>query len=102
MQIYFAIRFTKTAHLLLASFGTKSLAVPKAAAEMVSGFQCLLGKNIDIDIELSHIYDTFIDLLGTVSRKKSSCSFGFCPIEGRGGVPCPNFLSTFHKVYILG
>ena len=54
----------------MASFGTKSLAAPKAAAEMVSGFQCLLGKNIDIDIELSHIYDTFIDLLETVSRKK--------------------------------
>ena len=70
VQIYFAIRFTKTAHLLLASFGTKSLAAPKAAAEMVSGFQCLLGKNIDIDIEFSHIYDTFIDLLETVSRKK--------------------------------
>ena len=35
------------------------------------------------------------------SPKKSSCSFGFCPIEGGGG-PCPNFLSTFHKLYILG
>ena len=33
--------------------------------------------------------------------KKSSCSFGFCPNEGGGG-PCPNFLSTFHKLYILG
>ena len=35
------------------------------------------------------------------SPEKSSCSFGFCPIEGGGG-PCPNFLSTFHKLYILG
>ena len=33
--------------------------------------------------------------------KKSSCSLGFCPNEGGGG-PCPNFLSTFHKLYILG
>ena len=33
--------------------------------------------------------------------KKSSCSFGFCPNEGGGG-PCPNFLSTFHKLFILG
>ena len=32
--------------------------------------------------------------------EKSSCSFGFCPDEGGG--PCPNFLSTFHKLYILG
>ena len=30
--------------------------------------------------------------------KKSSCSFGFCPNEEGG--PCPNFLSTFHKLYI--
>ena len=33
--------------------------------------------------------------------KGSSCSFGFCPNEGGGG-PCPNFLSTCHKLYILG
>ena len=32
--------------------------------------------------------------------EKSSCSFGFCPNEG--GRPCPNFLSTFHKLHILG
>ena len=30
--------------------------------------------------------------------KKSSCSFGFCPKEG--GRALPNFLSTFHKLYI--
>ena len=72
VQIYFAIRFTKTAHLLLASFGTKSLAAPKAAAEMVSGFQCLLGKNIDIDIELSHIYAGWQKLCGSTggTRRK--------------------------------
>ena len=29
--------------------------------------------------------------------KKSCCSFGFCPNEGGGGGPCPNFLSPFHK-----
>ena len=33
--------------------------------------------------------------------KKSRCSFGFCPNQGEGG-PCPNFLSTFHKLYMLG
>ena len=33
--------------------------------------------------------------------KKSSCSFGFCTNEGGAG-PCPNFLSTFHKLCILG
>ena len=86
----------------MASFGTKSLAAPKAAAEMVSGFQCLLGKNIDIDIELSHIYDTFIDLLGTVSRKKVAVLLDFVQMRDGGGVPCPIFLSTFHKVCILG
>ena len=32
--------------------------------------------------------------------KKCCCSFGFCPNEGGG--PCPNFLSTFYKLYILG
>ena len=32
--------------------------------------------------------------------KKSNCSFGFCPHEGWGG-PCPNFMSTYHKLYIL-
>ena len=68
---------------LIYSFGTKSLAALKAAAEMVSGFQCLLGKNIDIDIELSHIYDTFIDLLGTVSRKKVAVLLDF--VQMRGG-----------------
>ena len=31
--------------------------------------------------------------------KKSSCSFGFCPNEVGGG-PCPNLLSTFHKLFI--
>ena len=34
-------------------------------------------------------------------HEKNSCSFGFCPNEGGGG-PCPNVLSTFHKLYILG
>ena len=32
--------------------------------------------------------------------KKVAVSFGFCPKGGGGG--CPNFLSTFHKLYILG
>ena len=36
-------------------------------------------------------------LKGKTSRKKSSCSFGFCPNEGEGGETCPNFLSPFHK-----
>ena len=44
VQKYLAIRFTKTADLPLASFETKSLAAPKAAAKMMticlSGFQC--------------------------------------------------------------
>ena len=40
--------------------------------------------------------------LGTVSRKKSSCSFGFCPNEGGRGGPCTNFSSAFHKRYIMG
>ena len=31
--------------------------------------------------------------------EKNSSSFRFCPNEGGGG-PCPNFLSTFHKLYI--
>ena len=33
--------------------------------------------------------------------KGSSCSFKFCPNE-EGGGPCPIFLSTCHKLYILG
>ena len=39
---------------------------------------------------------TFLSAVRDDIPKKSFCSFGFCPNEGRGG-PCPNFLSPFHK-----
>ena len=35
--------------------------------------------------------------------EKISCSFGFCPNEGGvGGRALPKFLSTFHKLFMLG
>ena len=42
------------------------------------------------------------DWVSESSKKKSSCSFGFCPNEGGRGGPCPNFSSAFHKLYIMG
>ena len=38
--------------------------------------------------------------LGKVSRKKVAVLLDF--VQMRGGGHCPNFLSTFHKLYILG
>ena len=48
-------------------------------------------------------YDILLSCVSNKGRfhEKSSCSFLFCPNEG-GGWPYPNFLSTFHKLYILG
>ena len=40
--------------------------------------------------------------LGTVSRKKIAVLLDFVQMRGGGGGPCPNFVSTFHKLYILG
>ena len=39
-----------------------------------------------------------IQLSGMVSRKKVAVLLDF--VSMRGGGPCPNFLSTFHKLYI--
>ena len=38
--------------------------------------------------------------LGEGLLKKVAVPLDF--VQLRGGGPCPNFLSTFHKVYILG
>ena len=40
-------------------------------------------------------------LIGKCSRKKVAVLLDFVQLRGGGG-PCPNFLSTFHKLYILG
>ena len=42
----------------------------------------------------------FMVVLGKISRKKVAVLFDI--VRMRGGGPCPNFLSTFHKLYILG
>ena len=40
-------------------------------------------------------------VLGKVSRKNVALLLDFFQIMGGGG-PCSNFLSNFHKLYILG
>ena len=52
--------------------------------------------------QITNIKDELDTMLGKVSRKKVAVLLDFVQMRDGGGSVLPKFLSTFHKLYILG